>query len=424
MSWYLAPSLARLRSQVDRRWPNRSKVSDGSIGDAAHTTRASDHNPDPKTGVVRALDITTPQTAQGKQIGEAILAATWQDPRTFYVIWRRKIYYRGETKPRAYNGLNAHQNHIHVSIDRKKKSAETDTTNWKGLGMAYMSSPMLGRFTSGYNLNRYITLNGKRVFSPHKGIDIAPPVAGTVGTPVYAMFDGTVTKVVSNRKPGQPYNQGATLHYGYSGNGPRIDNPDGEFQIYVHVKSVVKVGQKVKAGDLIGYTDRSGTQTGPHVHVSTFTASGVEYDPIIVFNKYGVTPGEAPQTTTATSKKEDWFTMATKKELRTIVREELSRLLALRVNLTGAAKRAFNGADSVNVGTLLRHAGTARNEALDHHTDTAARLQAQSAAIKALAAAQGNDSVDVAAVVNAAVEKALADLQVTLTVDRNDIEED
>jgi hypothetical protein len=35
----------RLRDQIDRRWPNRDKRSDGWIGDSDHAARKSDHNP-------------------------------------------------------------------------------------------------------------------------------------------------------------------------------------------------------------------------------------------------------------------------------------------------------------------------------------------------------------------------------------------
>lgn len=45
-----------LRGQVDAKFINRDKRSDGWIGDAAHATRASDHNPD-KRGLVFALDV-------------------------------------------------------------------------------------------------------------------------------------------------------------------------------------------------------------------------------------------------------------------------------------------------------------------------------------------------------------------------------
>lgn len=166
----------------------------------------------------------------------------------------------------------------------------------------YAVSPHEGRFTSGYNPNRYITLNGRRVFSPHLGLDIAPPVPGTVGTPVYAMFSGTVTRVVSNRRPGQAASQGTVVHRGYSGNGIEVRNPDKERQLYIHVRPTVKKGQKVKAGDLIGHTDRSGIQTGPHLHLSILNKSGVEYDPMLAFRRWGITPGEKPKFTTTPSK--------------------------------------------------------------------------------------------------------------------------
>ncbi|MQB02542.1 MAG: hypothetical protein GEU78_20460, partial [Actinobacteria bacterium] len=61
MAWRVARSLLTLRDQVDAAAPNRSKRSDGTIGDAAHASRSSDHNPwvkDGATGVVTAIDLT------------------------------------------------------------------------------------------------------------------------------------------------------------------------------------------------------------------------------------------------------------------------------------------------------------------------------------------------------------------------------
>jgi peptidoglycan hydrolase-like protein with peptidoglycan-binding domain len=56
MSWRVAGALLELRSEIDTRWPNRDRSSDGSIGDASHAASKSDHNPNP-AGVVRAIDV-------------------------------------------------------------------------------------------------------------------------------------------------------------------------------------------------------------------------------------------------------------------------------------------------------------------------------------------------------------------------------
>ena len=56
MTWKLVAGGEDLRDQVNKRWPHRDKASDGSKGDSAHASRASDHNPDSK-GLVHALDL-------------------------------------------------------------------------------------------------------------------------------------------------------------------------------------------------------------------------------------------------------------------------------------------------------------------------------------------------------------------------------
>ncbi len=53
----LSKSVVQLREQADDAYPDRKRHSDGTIGDAKHSTRKSDHNPDPDSGYVRAIDL-------------------------------------------------------------------------------------------------------------------------------------------------------------------------------------------------------------------------------------------------------------------------------------------------------------------------------------------------------------------------------
>lgn len=125
MTWRLAKSLETLRGQINAAAPNRSKASDGTIGDAAHASRASDHNPhvkDGRTGVVTALDIThDPRNGvDAGVIAEAQKAHG--DPRLKYIIWNRRIWNPSvSSRWRAYTGANPHDKHVHISVRPEKK---------------------------------------------------------------------------------------------------------------------------------------------------------------------------------------------------------------------------------------------------------------------------------------------------------------
>lgn len=92
INWRLAESLKQLRRQLDTVYPNRSKISDGAIGDAAHASRASDHNPWVKdkngTGVVTGIDIThdTKKGIDCRKILKSLLSSG--DSRIKYIIIR------------------------------------------------------------------------------------------------------------------------------------------------------------------------------------------------------------------------------------------------------------------------------------------------------------------------------------------------
>ena len=136
MSYRIAPSLGTLRAQVDEHAPNRSKRSDGWIGDPAHAARRSDHNPD-VYGVVRALDLTNDPNAgfSAAEFAEALRLS--RDSRVKYVIWDRRMFssYSNDRRDAwawgSYSGSNPHTSHVHVSIlPHESGAAAYNTDPW------------------------------------------------------------------------------------------------------------------------------------------------------------------------------------------------------------------------------------------------------------------------------------------------------
>lgn len=83
----------------------------------------------------------------------------------------------------------------------------------------------------------------------HQGVDMAC----NQGTPIYATRAGTVTT--------------ASFQAGGAGYYVSINHGDGFASIYMHMTHyVVSAGQKVSAGQLIGYVGSTGVSTGPHLH--------------------------------------------------------------------------------------------------------------------------------------------------------------
>ena len=92
-------------------------------------------------------------------------------------------------------------------------------------------------------------LNGKPR-RPHYGVDFHAPE----GTPVKAMMDGEVTLAENDM-----YFTGGTIIF---------DHGHGVSTLYMHMKDVsVKVGQKVKLGEVVGTLGKSGRATGPHLDI-------------------------------------------------------------------------------------------------------------------------------------------------------------
>lgn len=113
MAWRLAKSLVKLREQVNAAYPSRSKISDGSIGDQLHASRASDHNPD-NLGRVTAIDITHDPAngVDGQKLSNQLIA----DKRAKYVIFAGRIWKARTGQWEPYRGSNRHDKHVHISV--------------------------------------------------------------------------------------------------------------------------------------------------------------------------------------------------------------------------------------------------------------------------------------------------------------------
>jgi murein DD-endopeptidase MepM/ murein hydrolase activator NlpD len=107
-------------------------------------------------------------------------------------------------------------------------------------------SPLNGRYSSVFGKRKH-PVTGHSSF--HGGVDIAVPS----GTWVGAAADGVVTV--------------ASHNVGHYGTAVFIDHKNGYITHYGHLSKInVRVGQKVKKGQLIAKSGATGRVTGPHLH--------------------------------------------------------------------------------------------------------------------------------------------------------------
>lgn len=141
----IAPALARLRTELNVRWPNRDRTTDGWIGDTSHAASGmpenggSDHNPN-RRGIVDAFDIDKDGINQA-----LVVAAAIRHSAVHYVIWARHIWSKdhlganGLPEQRNYTGSNPHLDHIHISL-KQTVAAENSTTAW-GIASGTVTTP-------------------------------------------------------------------------------------------------------------------------------------------------------------------------------------------------------------------------------------------------------------------------------------------
>ena len=109
---------------------------------------------------------------------------------------------------------------------------------------------------------------GERGRRFHQGIDLRAPI----GTPVEAASDGEVVYVGSKIR-------------GY-GRMVVLKHADGYYTVYAHhSKNRVRLNQKVKAGQTIAFSGRSGHASGPHLHFE-LRRGARSIDPEYALNRY------------------------------------------------------------------------------------------------------------------------------------------
>ena len=115
----------------------------------------------------------------------------------------------------------------------------------------------------GYSDTWHAPRSGGRL---HLGVDIIAPE----GKLLYAVADGTITKVYTDR-PGS-----------LAGNGLRLTMDDGTYFFYAHLLSFaegIEVGTKVVAGQVIGKNGNTGNSGTPHLHFEIHPDGGAAINP-------------------------------------------------------------------------------------------------------------------------------------------------
>jgi murein DD-endopeptidase MepM/ murein hydrolase activator NlpD len=138
--------------------------------------------------------------------------------------------------PEIYTLMNSPQSQSDAITIEKRKAL---------ISAIPLETPAKGWFASGFG-KRNDPMTNK--LSEHKGLDIS----NEVGTPIYAPSDGIIRYASK---------------FGRFGNYISIVHGYGILTKYAHLNDiVVKKGQIVKKGDLIGHMGNSGKSTGTHLH--------------------------------------------------------------------------------------------------------------------------------------------------------------
>lgn len=163
-----------------------------------------------------------------------------------------ELDYEGERKiGEVYYSLFTHGKQEYQAYNFVQDQEKSDRYwNEKGesLRKSFLKAPLsYSRISSGFSYARRHPIT--KVVRPHTGVDYAAPT----GTPVMTIGDGVVTE---------------RGYKGAGGNTIKIKHNSVYTTAYLHLSKYaagLKVGDRVKQGQVIGYVGSTGSSTGPHL---------------------------------------------------------------------------------------------------------------------------------------------------------------
>lgn len=150
-NWRVVADLLDLRAEFNALGPARDKGADGTIGDAAHQARSSDHNPDDTPGSVtphsdsdsvpevHALDVdSSGPWLNGATMAKAVavllskMRLLGSSAPLAFVIWDYHIYENPKFLAADYGGDDPHTGHAHFSSRYGSGSGSGNPENYTG----------------------------------------------------------------------------------------------------------------------------------------------------------------------------------------------------------------------------------------------------------------------------------------------------
>ncbi len=124
-----------------------------------------------------------------------------------------------------------------------------------------LEKPFLFPFAHGSKYRMPQGYHGKFSHQGKYAVDFEMPV----GTPVTAVRDGVIVDLKTDSDRG-----GSDKSYIHDGNYLMVYHTDGTYATYSHLRingAIKKIGDKVKAGEVIAYSGNTGWSVGPHLHL-------------------------------------------------------------------------------------------------------------------------------------------------------------